>query len=145
MQSISYRLVYDPNGSISRIYSFSSHILLAKTGRSTPTERKTIRAGPVGGGRGRVNPPPRSLVWRFWEVWKVCCWVRASTRLEAQGLGGFFYFNLFQAVCRRGKLIDNITKLLSLRESRRGTSRLRGLEAWRLRGVCGAIRVTAGS
>ena len=24
-----------------------------------------------GGGRGRVNPPPRRLVWRFWEVWRV--------------------------------------------------------------------------
>ena len=27
----------------------------------------------LGGGRGRVNPPPRRLVWRFWEVWRVCC------------------------------------------------------------------------
>ena len=26
----------------------------------------------LGGGRGRVNPPPRRLVWRFWEVWRVC-------------------------------------------------------------------------
>ena len=25
-----------------------------------------------GGGKGRVNPPPRRLVWRFWEVWRVC-------------------------------------------------------------------------
>ena len=25
-----------------------------------------------GGGRGRVNLPPRRLVWRFWEVWRVC-------------------------------------------------------------------------
>ena len=30
------------------------------------------RAGAVGGGRGRVNPPPRRLVWRFWKVWRVC-------------------------------------------------------------------------
>ena len=43
----------------------------------------------LGGGRGRVNPPPRRLVWRFWEVWRVCCLVGASTRLEARGLGGF--------------------------------------------------------
>ena len=41
----------------------------------------------LGGGRGRVNPPPRRLVWRFWEV-RVCCWVTTSTRFEAQGLGG---------------------------------------------------------
>ena len=25
----------------------------------------------LGGGRRRVNPPPRRLVWRFWEVWRV--------------------------------------------------------------------------
>ena len=24
----------------------------------------------LGGGRGRVYPPPRRLVWRFWEVWE---------------------------------------------------------------------------
>ena len=42
----------------------------------------------LGGGRGRVNPPPRRLVWRFWEVWRVGCWFGASTRLEARGLGG---------------------------------------------------------
>ena len=42
----------------------------------------------LGGGRGRVNPPPRRLVWRFWEVWRVWCCFEASTRLEAQGLGG---------------------------------------------------------
>ena len=25
----------------------------------------------LGGGRGRVNPPPCGLVYRFWEVWRV--------------------------------------------------------------------------
>ena len=25
----------------------------------------------LGKGRGRVNLPPRRLVWRFWEVWRV--------------------------------------------------------------------------
>ena len=44
----------------------------------------------LGGGRGRVNPHPRSLFWRFWEVWRVCCLVGGSTRHEARGLGGFF-------------------------------------------------------
>ena len=42
----------------------------------------------LGGGRGRVNPPPRRLVWRFWEVSRVCRSVATSTRFEAQGLGG---------------------------------------------------------
>ena len=46
----------------------------------------------LGGGRGRVNPPPRRLVWRFWEVWRVWNLVSASTRLEARGLGGFLDF-----------------------------------------------------
>ena len=36
----------------------------------------------LGGGRGRVNPPPRRLVWRFGGF------VTGSTRLEARGLGG---------------------------------------------------------
>ena len=42
----------------------------------------------LGGGRERVNPPPRRLVWRFWEVWRVWNLVTASTRHEARGLGG---------------------------------------------------------
>ena len=39
--------------------------LAKKPGAETENERP---AGPdrLGGGRGRVNPPPRSLVWRFW-------------------------------------------------------------------------------
>ena len=48
----------------------------------------------LGGGRGRVNLPPRRLVWRFCEVWVVCCLVGASTRLEARGLGGFMSYRL---------------------------------------------------
>ena len=33
-----------------------------------------------GGGRGRVNPPPRRLVSRFWEVGRVWCWFKASLK-----------------------------------------------------------------
>ena len=51
--------------------------------RERPSEPRGL-----GGGRGRVNPPPRRLVWRFWEVWRVWSLVGASTRHEAQGLGG---------------------------------------------------------
>ena len=43
----------------------------------------------LGGGRGRVNPPPRRLVWRFWRFGGFENCVKASTRLDAQGLGGF--------------------------------------------------------
>ena len=28
------------------------------------------------------------------EVWRVCCWFKASTRLEAQGLGGFYFIRV---------------------------------------------------
>ena len=39
----------------------------------------------LGGGRGRVNLPPRRLVWRFWEVWRVlelggCIYMLGGTR-----------------------------------------------------------------
>ena len=40
-----------------------------------------------GGGSGRVNPSPE-LVWRFWRFGGFET-MTASTRLEAQGLGGF--------------------------------------------------------
>ena len=62
----------------------------------------------LGGGRGRVNPPPRRMVWRFWEVWRVCCLVQTSTRLEARGLGGLELIVLYGT--RRG-----ITKAPSIR------------------------------
>ena len=48
--------------------------LLFEGSRRHETARESLRmSGPtrLGGGRGRVNPPPRRLVWRFWEVWRV--------------------------------------------------------------------------
>ena len=41
-----------------------------------------------GGGKGRVNRPSRRLVLEVLEVWRVWCWFKASTCLEASGLGG---------------------------------------------------------
>ena len=38
----------------------------------------------LGGGMGRVSPPPRRLVWRVWEVWRVCCRVM-PLHAERQG------------------------------------------------------------
>ena len=66
--------------------------LLFEGSRGHETAKESLQASEptrLGGGRGRVNPPPRRLVWRFLEVWRVWCWFEASTRLEAQGLGGF--------------------------------------------------------
>ena len=80
-------------GPESEIVGFSSALQLLFEGprppRADPEELRISEPDRLGGGRGRVNPPPRRLVWRFWEVWRVGCWVRASTRLEARGLGGF--------------------------------------------------------
>ena len=100
MYCISYRLVSDPNGSINRIRTqkplvnnlpglrslrpkiavapkqkqnthFSHIFCSSKTGLRTPRRQTTQRAGPVGRGRGRVNPPPCGFV------------------LEVLGFGGF--------------------------------------------------------
>ena len=68
---VSYLLVFGPSGSKNRKYSFLRRILLFKTGLATPTERTTEQSEAVGGGRGRVNPPPRRLVLEVLEVWRV--------------------------------------------------------------------------
>ena len=65
MQCISYRLVSDPNGSKSRIYAFSNEFEGSKVRRVSRRLAPTERAGPSERGRGRVNPPPRRLFWRF--------------------------------------------------------------------------------
>ena len=52
------------------------------------------------GGRGRVNPPPRRLVWRFWKVWRVWCWFEASTCLEARGFGGLYLISWTMAILK---------------------------------------------
>ena len=44
----------------------------------------------LGGGRGKVNPPACGLVCGFGRFGGFGNWFGASTRLEAQGLGGFF-------------------------------------------------------
>ena len=42
LQYISYRLVSDPNGPISRIYSFFPHILLVKDGPDDASRTKSL-------------------------------------------------------------------------------------------------------
>ena len=44
----------------------------SKAAEGRQENEKTSGPWRLGGGRGRVNPPPRRLVWRFWEVWRVC-------------------------------------------------------------------------
>ena len=83
--------------------SFSSVLPLLFEGSRLPREdsENELPSGPcrLGGGRGRVNPPPRRLVWRFWRFGGFGNWFKASTRLEAQGLGGFNRNGALLGVC----------------------------------------------
>ena len=38
-------------------------------------DRENRSNGRLGAGAGEVNPPPRRLVWSFWEVWRIGGWV----------------------------------------------------------------------
>ena len=45
-------------------------LLLFEGSKGHETARESLQLSEptrLGGGRGRVNPPPRSLVWRFWR------------------------------------------------------------------------------
>ena len=55
---------------------------MSKTGPATPTEQKVIRAGAVGGGRGRETLPLGSLFSRVWEGLKTggCIYTLRGTR-----------------------------------------------------------------
>ena len=77
------------SGNVEKPWVFKAFLKGSKKPRAFQEHELNSGPGRLGGGRGRVNPPPRRLVWRFWEVWRVCCLVGASTRLEARGLGGF--------------------------------------------------------
>ena len=58
-------------------------------GRNQANERPSEKWR-LGWGRGRVNPPPCWLVWDFGRFGGFWNWFKASTRLEAPGLGGFY-------------------------------------------------------
>ncbi len=56
-----------------------------------PRHEDKLNGGPwrLGGGRGKVKPPHRSLYWTFWRFGGFVVWLGASTLLEARRLGGF--------------------------------------------------------
>ena len=59
--------------------------------RSRDTVRESLQLSEpdrLGGGRGRVTLPLVGLFEGF-RVWRVWCWLKASTRLESRGPGGF--------------------------------------------------------
>ena len=81
-------LVGPKSGNVEEVFVLN-HVLKGQRGHEDSKESfKPSEPGHLGECRGRVNPPPRRLVWRFLEVWRVCCLVQTSTRLEARGLGG---------------------------------------------------------
>ena len=82
-------LVGPKTGKVKKLLVFKAFLKGSSYPRGDSENEQLSGPDRLGGGRGRVNPPPRRLVWRFWEVWRVGCWFAASTRLEARGLGGF--------------------------------------------------------
>ena len=88
MMHICSGLVGPKSGNVEKVLVSKSIFRASKKARLPQPNERLSGPDRLGGGRGRVNPPPRRLVWRFWEVWRVCCLVTASTRLEARGLGG---------------------------------------------------------
>ena len=73
---------------VERVLVFKAFLKGSKGRRGRQDGIRMSQPDRPGGGRGRVNPPPMRLVWRFWEVWRVDGWFGRSTRLEARGLGG---------------------------------------------------------
>ena len=67
---------------------FSHVFCFSKMARVRGTQLPRERAEPSGRGKGEGKPSPLWACLRFWEVWRVCCWVQTSTRREARGLGG---------------------------------------------------------
>ena len=77
------------SGNVEKVLVFKAFLKVSRGPRVIQEDEQLAEPDRPGGGRGRVNPPPRRLVWRFWEVWKVWNLVGASTHHEARGLGGF--------------------------------------------------------
>ena len=83
-------LVWPKTGKVKKLLVFKAFLKGSKKQRASSENEQLAGPDRLGGGRGRVNPPLRRLVWRFVEVWRVGCSVTGSTRLEARGLGGLF-------------------------------------------------------
>ena len=66
-------LVGPKTGKVKKVLVFKPFLKVSKGPGGETENELTAGPGRLGGGRGRVNLPPRRLVWRFWEVWRVCC------------------------------------------------------------------------
>ena len=65
--------------------SFACQRMLGYPNRTNNGASRTVWEG-VGEGK----PSPLVGLFELMEVWRVSCWFKASTRLEARGLGGFW-------------------------------------------------------
>ena len=64
-------LVGPKTGKVKRLLVFEAFLKGSSYPRADSENEQLAEPDRLGGGRGRVNPPPRRLVWRFWEVWRV--------------------------------------------------------------------------
>ena len=67
-----------------QIHIFPTFFQIPKGHEYARTSLQSSEPGRLEGGRGRVNPPPWRLVWRFGRFEGFV----ASTHLDARGLGG---------------------------------------------------------
>ena len=64
-------LVGPKTGKVKKVLVFKAFLKGSRKQKGFTENEQVAENWPLGGGRGRVNPPPRRLVWRFWEVWRV--------------------------------------------------------------------------
>ena len=56
------------SGNVEKVLVLKAFLKGSRVARVDSEKKQTSEPKRPGGGRGRVNPPPRRLVWRFWEV-----------------------------------------------------------------------------
>ena len=80
-------LVGPKSGNVEKVLDFKAFFEGSKGPRGRQDREQLSEPTRLGEGRGRVSLPPWGLFggFRVWRVWNL---VSASTRLEAQGLGG---------------------------------------------------------
>ena len=55
----------------SDVFVFKTFLKGSKKAKAFQEHERQAGPGRLGGGRWRVKPPPRRLVWKFWEMWRV--------------------------------------------------------------------------
>ena len=55
------------NGNVEKVLVLKAFLKGSRVARGDSENEQPSEPDRLGGGRGRVNPPPRRLVWRFWR------------------------------------------------------------------------------